>query len=432
MNTPANRFASSRSRGTIYVLTIGLALLVAVATVGALTTARVRTRTISDASDWEDAGMLAFSAVEQAISALNTAATAAPGSWRSAYTSRQIAYQAALGRGSMSWEVVDSDGSFANDYSQSFTLYGIGRVGSTTRVFSVQMCAAGHGLDVLKTACHGATAVTIGGTISAVGGAVSTNGLITLNAAVNGNVEAGSKTGSGTVSGTTTVPAPAKAMPPASVFDDYRSRATALPATAIDSFGRMQPYLLTNAYTPYAGVTPNPDGLYYIRIPSGISTVQLLPSRIKGTLLIEGSGTQQFQTNGEICWEPQRGDCPILVIKGCSTVQLNASISRLSESTVGQNLNPSGSPYNGTTNSTLTDTYPSEFDGLIHIVGAATVSLTNTFYLKGALITDGTIQTSGTTAIVFDPNLYNSPPVGYCKGDQILPTPGTWKWDSLP
>src|SRR5438034_8313166 len=94
-----------RGRGTIYVLTISLATLVSVAAVGALLAARVQLRTGNDASDWEEAGVLAFSAVEQGICAINTAAAAAPSSWRAAYISGRSAYTTTMGRGTLSWMV---------------------------------------------------------------------------------------------------------------------------------------------------------------------------------------------------------------------------------------------------------------------------------------------------------------------------------------
>src|ERR1044072_1374281 len=92
-----------RGRGTIYVLTISLATLVSVAAVGALLAARVQLQTGTDASDWEEAAVLAFSAVEQGVCAINTAAASSPSTWRAAYTSGRTAYTTTMGRGTLSW-----------------------------------------------------------------------------------------------------------------------------------------------------------------------------------------------------------------------------------------------------------------------------------------------------------------------------------------
>jgi hypothetical protein len=48
------------------------------------------------------------------------------------------------------------------------------------------------------------------------------------------------------------------------------------------------------------------------------------------------------------------------------------------------------------------------------------------------VIADGTVSTTGTDALISDPNLYSNPPIGYGNGSQLIPAPGTWLWDSPP
>ena len=96
------------------------------------------------------------------------------------------------------------------------------------------------------------------------------------------------------------------------------------------------------------------------------------------------------------------------------------------------NLNPPGTPYNGASNTTQTDSYPSELDGLIHVIGATSIYLDDKTYIKGTLVTDGTILTTGASAVSADPALLANPPKFYAKGDQVTPVQGTWKWDTLP
>jgi hypothetical protein len=143
-----------------------------------------------------------------------------------------------------------------------------------------------------------------------------------------------------------------------------------------------------------------------------VVTVQ--QSRIQATLLVQaypGRTDQELRLDGSLSWEPARPDRPILVTKGVRTVTFLGSSAPV---TVG------GTPY------------PSELRGLIHTIGTSNVFLTDRFYLKGTLLADGTIQTSGFTAVAVDPELYRKPSDGYTKGDQVKPTGGTWRWDSLP
>jgi hypothetical protein len=48
------------------------------------------------------------------------------------------------------------------------------------------------------------------------------------------------------------------------------------------------------------------------------------------------------------------------------------------------------------------------------------------------LIANGVVSTSGTVGLTATPSLYTNPPVGYSKGNQVMPVAGTWAWDGLP
>src|SRR5690349_17468631 len=74
-------------RGGAYILVLGVALLVTVIGAGALLATRVSGKEARTYTDWEEAGTLAQSAVEQAIACLNQQIAANPGTWRNAYTS---------------------------------------------------------------------------------------------------------------------------------------------------------------------------------------------------------------------------------------------------------------------------------------------------------------------------------------------------------
>src|SRR4051812_43364461 len=145
-------------RGGAYILVLGVAMLITVIGMGALMTTRLAARDANSSTDWEEAGTLAQAGVEHAISYLNAKVTASPATWRSAftsYTSGAYTFTQSAGRGTFAWVVKDEvDGNFSNNYVDPFRVYGIGKVGLATRVYSVQVVPAGSPLDVLRCGLH--------------------------------------------------------------------------------------------------------------------------------------------------------------------------------------------------------------------------------------------------------------------------------------
>ncbi len=297
---------------------------------------------------------------------------------------------------------------------------------------------------MLRTAYHAGTAVNVQLLTSsvAVNGPASTNGTLAVGllATLNGNVEAASA--SGTINGTITAPAPAKTIPSTSIFNTYLANATTIPTSAAAG-GQFSPGLLTggaSGYVPSAwGISPDANGLYYLQLPD-TGTVYINAGRYNCSLLIDaaaGNSNQALYIHNEVLWQPWRSDYPALIVRGVKTVHFQGSLSSLNENpsaspTVGMNLNPPGSPYNGVTNSTLSDSYPSELDGLYHVMGATRVYLDANTYIHGTLVTDGTLHTTAACAVSSDPALWTNPPKCYTKGNQVAPVPGTWNWDTPP
>jgi hypothetical protein len=303
----------------------------------------------------------------------------------------------------MRWVLVDEkDGNFSDNYADTFKIYGIGKVGTTTRVYSVQMNAGGEGIDALKTAMHSAGGISLGGSTYVIGGTISTNGNLVSSSYLIGGF--GSE-----VAGTGGTLAPTKPMPPAGVFDTYKNRATVI-ASSTASDGTLTPGVLSATYSPYG--TPNADGIYYLRLPDAISklTVQ---GRFKATLVVEGSttnGNQTLEIDSPVFWEPASYSFPALICKGVKTLRIKGQTA------------------------SYDSTYSSEMRGLIHAIGTSSVALEDKAFIRGCLIADGTISTValGTVGLTAMPSLWTTPPTGYTKGNRVTPNPGTWKWDTLP
>jgi Tfp pilus assembly protein PilX len=425
------RFQDARStthhrRGGAYILVLGVALLITVIGIGALLTTRIAGREANNATDWEEAGVLAQAAVEQAMSYLNAKVTASPTGWRAAFTSYvagsgTYAFTQSAGRGTFSWAVKDEvDGNFSNNYQDPFRVYGIGKVNNATRVYSVTVTPAGSPLDVLRCGLHAGSDITVNGTITLGAGPISTNGKINTGSKITGNVECSSQSGSsGNVSGTLTTGMAAKTMPSSGMYSVYLAKATVIPWSSLTN--SIAPHLLTPVNNPYAST--NPDGIYSITVPSGQS-LTISSSRIIGTLLISMSGGTLTFT-GPIQWDPNRADYPILIVSGSGTsVVFSGSTTWLSESTLGMDLNGNG---------TTTDDLAPQYRGLVHVIGSTnTLTVNGNAYFKGTVVTDGTVTTSNQSSYISDPNLYSRPPIGYGKGDQLMIVPGSWIWDSVP
>ena len=127
---------------------------------------------------------------------------------------------------------------------------------------------------------------------------------------------------------------------------------------------------------------------------------------------------------------------PILIISG---QQCQATISGngtwLSENSSDANFNPSGTPYQGQSNSDTADDYPPQYHGIIHIIGGSqsSVQLNANAYLVGTLIADCPVRTSNQCTLIQDPTIYaENLPLGLCDRQRHDRNSRTWRWDILP
>ena len=404
-------------RGTTYVFVLGITLIVTVLGMGALTLSRVTSRSTVDANDWETAGTLAFSATEHALAYLNAAATASPAGWRGGYTSGQVGFTQTVGRGQFSWALKDEiDGNLGDDYLQSFRIYGIGRVGNVTRVYSVQVAPGGSPLDVLRTAVHSSVSVELTGKTMNNYGPISSAGLLKLSGTVYGTIEAGSTSGSASGTQTITAPVAAKTMPSATLFDTLAADATAIDYNSM-SGGAIKQTRLTPTYNPYG--TANAKGLYLIDVPSG-KTLTVTRARVVGTLLVRGAA-KDINITGPVLWEPGPTQGPLLFVSSPGTdVKVTGNDTWLQESDAG-NLNPAGTPFDGGTDNDATDDYPPQYRGIIHVLvgSSGSLELAANVYVQGTVIADCPIKTTAMSTLLQDSSLYTSPPFGYAKGDAL-------------
>ncbi len=195
--------------------------------------------------------------------------------------------------------------------------------------------------------------------------------------------------------------------------------------------------LLSPTSNPYGVGGTNAQGIYVIQCNN--ATVTIGNSRIVGTLVFVNPGSNSGVV-GPVVWEPPVYNYPVLLVEytgGSNQFNIAPTSGALSESSLGVNLNPPGTPYpfvGGTANSTLTDSYPSQISGLIY--SSSNLTFYNSPSIFGVVIANNQIQVTtppanqSTTSINLSyNNIYlNNPPPGFTAGTiSMKVVPGTWQ-----
>ena len=425
--TAPERRASPRRPGTVYVFVLGIGVLLTVIGLAVVALVRLNTRLSEEAGDGAEAEALAESAIEYALSAL-----AEDSNWRTTYTNGTETAAKSLGGGTFTFKLVDEgDGSLSDDPMDNVRLYGYGRAGAAVRVYSVELKCKKVPLDVLRCAAHAAGSVVANTTSTVSGGPLSSNASLTVPAAVvvNGDVEAPAVACGGTVTGTITSGAPVKSMPSTSLYDTYLARATTISYYSLSS-GKIDRVVLSPASNPYGSA--NSEGIYYVSVPS-LNTMTVQNSRLVATLVVYLNTSAKLATSSNLLWETPSAGQPALLIRssGLATVDLQASSGWFGEAEIGVNLNPTGTPYNGVSDSDLFDAYPCEVRGLIHSIGTLyTLAIGGNFKCRGPVICHGPMTVGGGAVLYANRALLDSPPEGYYTPGPMVPVAGTWRWET--
>lgn len=423
-------------RGGIYIAVLGVCLLVMTLGLGGLLAVRAGAGTALDIRNTMRAQAASVAAVELARLAVATDA-----SWRTTFTNATWSPPLTLGGAEVRWRLIDaSDADLADDASEDVTIEGLAVIAGCTRVTAVGMRVRKLPLDVLATTLQAAGSLATSGILTTSGRGVSTAGTLTNNGLIRGDAAALLCLGSGSVTGTTTILSLAPAMPPSAVFDSYKSRATSIAWGGGAGDWTVTWPILSAALNP-SGSGTNADGIYTITVPAA-RVLFLEPYRIRGTLVIECEEKACVQITKQLSWEAHRTDLPALLIRHTTATStqdnLSPAVGTLSESALGVNLNPAGTPFNSVENATLTDSYPSRISGLIHVIfpaanlGGSSVLVGSGATLRGTLLCTGniTVPASG-ASLTFDESLYADPPEGYYTGSMQL-IPGTWMQVAAP
>lgn len=439
INRLRHRRGVRTAHGGVYVAVLGLGMLVTMMGVGGLLAVQSQGRAVNAVRDSAHAQLASRAAVDLACLAMRRNAT-----WRESYKSGVWSSEQSFGRGTIQWRLIDEeDDDLANNDSDHVRVQGMATVGMSVRVTSMVVRAVKVPMDVLRTTVHSSDVLSAMNVVNTIGGPVSTNSTLERRATINGDAEALLFTNFSTINGTFTCPAPVKPMPDQSVFDLYKSRATTLPwagSAGGTSVWTLTWPLLTAGINPTGGAT-NPEGIYAITVPANGKLVIEI-SRIKGTLVVQCGDNAVVEAVKPIFWEPHRTDLPALLIKHTTVSQVIDKIHPdpqiINEASIGANLNPPGTPYQGASNTTMLDTYPSQLNGLVHIMMpplnllASRVEVADTMNFTGTLLCEGRVHINAKgISLNFSPDLYANPPSGYYS-IKMVPDPTTWRRDPAP
>lgn len=428
----SRRVRRRRSGSALYMTVLGTALIVSLLGLAGVTVARIERHKFADSSALIDARTYARAAVELGLHRINNDAN-----WRTTYINGIETTAQSLGsnsNGTISWVLTDTDGSLTNA-DTDLRLAGVGRVGDTVQVSSVELILTSPPLSCLEVAvCSNGPVTFQSSSIESTNQTVFSNSSVTTysGTTVNSNVEAvGSITGSG-YTGTTTTPVPARTVPTASVFDYYIANGTTISFSDLPKVSgkrTIADVVLSPGNNPY-GAT-DPAGIYIIDCAG--SSIVIRYSRIIATLVLINPASSGTIIEGQISWEPAIANYPALLVQG-GGMQFAALATPLEEAARGVNFNPAGSPYQDSTDSDMSDSYPSLIEGLVYVSGTATVTANHPQF-EGSLITGAELDVNSgqSLTVTYDSKFFSNPPPGFSSGaSQAALVPGSWLRDTAP
>ncbi len=211
-------------RGSIYLVVLAAASIVATLAMGALLATRAQGRAANAFNDAAEARQYALSAVE-----LGRLWIAQDVNWRTNRSCGVWASGQPIGSGTFTLEVSDPvDGNLSNRPHDPVVFKATGVKGQARQAVQVTLAANPVPLPALGYALHTAGQIHIVGSsqLATNLATISTNGDLKNSGTIAGNVEAATASQAGTISGTLTTNAPTKVLPAHSTVDLYTNLGT--------------------------------------------------------------------------------------------------------------------------------------------------------------------------------------------------------------
>lgn len=395
-------------RGVVYVAVMGVALIIAVLTMGALHIVQIELRATGGLERMTAANNAANAAVEFAIAAIR-----ADANWRNTYASGQESPQNSWtiwdDRSKFKFALVDDDGNLADDDRDPVTVRGIGAAGDAVAAISVILEPSGAALSCLESALHSQDDVDIAGGVTTGDQFVSSNDDVKVysGCTLESDVWAADDVlvaSFATHTGNAFENAASRDMPDAAhLYKYYLANGTWIDLNSIPGRTISQANI-SAASNPYGA--KNPQGIYVI--DCGNQQLTISDSRIKATIVVLSTATTVIE--GSMNWEPPAPNMPSLLVTGNLNMRWNGGTT-VTGALLG--LLGGGSDL------------PGLVKGLIYVGGNLTI--TNTCVLQGPVVVGGAVMISSNTSITYDGSPYNYPPPGFSKGAVMRVVPGAWQ-----
>jgi len=423
-----------RRGGYLYLSVMGVAVIVSMVGMSAITLARLQLNHARIGNDASDAKLLAVAAVEAASATIHRHAVLSE-DWRTMYQNDTEYPSPAqpLGGGTFTWKLADADGDLADDDSDFVRIYGYGRVGNITHVETALLQPVGTtGQNCLEVALHCDTDI-----IMQMWSSLTTDQIISSNqrmdasawlASINSNVEA-VETISGNITGSQTTGITARKMPDVIAMEYYRNNGTWIDFADLTDLGwgtrGISKAMLSPATNPY-GTQTNPEGIYVVDCNGGTFCVK--NSRIVGTLVLIDSGPMS-SVSSSVHLEAAVANYPALLVDG--NITFSQSNLQLDEAFLWTNFNPPGTPYQASEDSDLTDSYPSAINGLVAVWGTLSVASMTSAVVDGVVVTQAIWAGNGLD-VTYRSTYLDNPPPGFAAGPEVELSRGSWRWEATP
>ncbi len=423
--TPLIRHRHPRG-GYLYLSVMGVALIVSVVGFVSLTLARIHLKNAQTGTEAGEAGLLALSAIENAVVVLN-----GDPNWRTNFVN-DVEYPATpptLGNGTFTWKLVDADGNLADDVADMTQLYGIGTVNGVVHAESVWLQPTGGALTCLEVAAHAGADFFYKSSTTTSDQILSANAehRTQVNATINADVEAVLTISGSGYNGTQTTGITPRTMPdPNTVFDYYVANGTAISISDLAGGSpRVLNQLFSPASNPFGSGATNAEGIYVIDCLG--QKINIEDCRIVGTLVLLNVGAESY-VKDTLNWEPAVANYPALLCQA-SSIYFYSGTGTLDESSVG-NMNPPGTPYQGVTDSDLADSYPAIIKGLVYVTGEIKLDSEGNF--EGVMVAGADINPFSDTILNYNPIFLNNPPPGFTSGNGVKIYGGSWARAASP
>ncbi len=411
-------------RGTLYIAVMGVGLIVSVIALTASSMGRIESRAARASHNQREAQLLAASAIEQALVWMNRNPD-----WRQTMTSGVETTPAVLGNGNFTWSVTDTDGDLDDDPRDHAVLQGMGRVGGAIAVEEARIEPAGRALTCLEAVAHAKENLEIdsGATLAGIGFLSSSGDIQADSATVDLDSEATGDVEGDTYNGAIASGVPLREMPGEHVFDYYLARGTPIGISDLPKNGsthELKGLVLGPNHNPFG--EPNPWGIYVIDCQE--EPIRISRIRLSGTLYLFNLGGDS-EVRAPVMLDPLSPNQPTLLVDGDISIGtayqfFMITVRNLSEIIYGVNYNPVGLPYNGESDDSTDDSYPSKITGGVYATGTVTIQQ-DCDYEGFVVANEIKVESNQEVDATYRPYALNYPPIGFSAGQGVRLIPGS-------